>query len=567
LAILRAAYGDEADSLNKASAEATESDLQKASEDVEAPVTESQDQAADSADTEDTALESVPENAITEEAAPVAVESRDLNQIKAAESEVESADDSATDSASESSGAAIEEDADSAESEAEDVSENIPEGLSQDAAPVTEDLNGLSNISRLLVCSGENFPDALAASATGLPILVVNSHALSNDQVSFLQTHTVSQVFVIGGTAVVTDNLVEQIRPYVTGSIERISGNTRYETSTAVARYFFGNNVARLAIAAGNNFPDALSAAQITSYLNMPLVLANHRSVTAGHAYIGSNLQEMYIFGGTAALSDWNIRQLLGQVPTGNAIEILGDNRSGGQTLKNLLQNALIPAGRTLYVYGGGWNDDASQIGYQKSWANFFNTYAYNNYNRKNFEYTSWNGVDCSGYIGWVVYNTKYTRSNQASILYGNGTSHTAVKLAKRVADLGYASYMGQRVNSFSQLRPGDMVSMSGHIWMCMGTCSDGSALIIHSSPMGQTYGGGVQLCGSPSSSGNTNSQSYQLAQKYNQYYFEYWPYPTLNVGSNYLSSSVGYCRWNNDPDGIRNMSAEQVMATILGPL
>lgn len=39
---------------------------------------------------------------------------------------------------------------------------------------------------------------------------------------------------------------------------------------------------------------------------------------------------------------------------------------NGQKTLKTYLQNALVPCGRTLYIWGGGWdNSDASVIGYQ----------------------------------------------------------------------------------------------------------------------------------------------------------------------------------------------------------
>ena len=30
---------------------------------------------------------------------------------------------------------------------------------------------------------------------------------------------------------------------------------------------------------------------------------------------------------------------------------------------------------------------------------------------------------------------------------------------------------------------PGDIVSMNGHVWMCLGKCSDGGILLVHTSP------------------------------------------------------------------------------------
>ena len=55
---------------------------------------------------------------------------------------------------------------------------------------------------------------------------------------------------------------------------------------------------------------------------------------------------------------------------------------NGKKTLTSYLHNAFVPAGRTLYIWGGGWGgetnatNDSSKIGYQKTWQTFFNNYA-----------------------------------------------------------------------------------------------------------------------------------------------------------------------------------------------
>lgn len=46
-------------------------------------------------------------------------------------------------------------------------------------------------------------------------------------------------------------------------------------------------------------------------------------------------------------------------------------------TLENLLKTALLPIGNTMYIYGGGWNEEdtgagieAMTIGVSHKWAN-----------------------------------------------------------------------------------------------------------------------------------------------------------------------------------------------------
>ena len=250
------------------------------------------------------------------------------------------------------------------------------------------------------------------------------------------------------------------------------------------------------------------------------------------------------------------------------ASDILADVKPGGGTLLNMLQNALIPCGRVLYVWGGGWgNTDANKIGYLPSWGSFFNTHATPTYNRNDYRYAYGSGLDCSGYVSWVVYNANYKKNDQANILYGNGTSYNSTKLAQRVSSLGFGTYNPGAIGSYTYLRPGDIVSMSGHVWIYLGSCPDGSGVILHSSPMGDTYGGGVQLAGTKNKAGSSDSDGYRLAKAYMEKYFSYWPYAAHTAGDDYRTSAVGYCRWRNDPDGLKKMSAAEVLETILGKL
>lgn len=51
----------------------------------------------------------------------------------------------------------------------------------------------------------------------------------------------------------------------------------------------------------------------------------------------------------------------------------------------------------------------------------------------------------------------------------------------------------------------GDIVSISGHVWICLGQCEDGSVVLIHSTP-----NAGVQISGTQTRSGNADSEAVQ---------------------------------------------------------
>ncbi len=91
-------------------------------------------------------------------------------------------------------------------------------------------------------------------------------------------------------------------------------------------------------------------------------------------------------------------------------------------TTTDFLRNALKPVGQTLYIYGGGWNEaqtgsgtEAFTLGLSKEWKSFYNSQD-RSYNYENHMYEIHKGLDCSGYVGWTIYNTLETKSNN-----GNG--------------------------------------------------------------------------------------------------------------------------------------------------
>ena len=96
-----------------------------------------------------------------------------------------------------------------------------------------------------------------------------------------------------------------------------------------------------------------------------------------------------------------------------------------------------------------------------------------------------------------------------------------------------------------------------------IGACEDGSVVLVHASPAG------VQLSGTTTPKGKKKSEAYQLAKKYMKKFYKSWynRYPNVSKSSAYLSH-YAQMRWKtagknivlSDPDGYRNMSAEEVL-------
>lgn len=272
----------------------------------------------------------------------------------------------------------------------------------------------------------------------------------------------------------------------------------------------------------------------------------------------------------------------------------------GVRTLKNYLQTAMNPVGTALYVYGGSWDwqdvnssNQALTIGLPQSWIDFFQqqdaNYTYKNdrdHAHSYYPHNSWNqyyyaGVDCSAYIGWVVYNVMHTESTTND--KSDGYVMSAVKMAKTFADKGW----GEFTRDIKSFKPGDIFSMSGHVWTVLGVCNDGSIVFLHSTPSyskaGQG-GGGVQLSAlNPNSDNDKNCEAYKLVTKYMTKYYPEWStrydavlrsydsYATPASGSTFKVTWSGNFSWNldgtglTDPDGYANMSAAEILADLFG--
>ena len=248
----------------------------------------------------------------------------------------------------------------------------------------------------------------------------------------------------------------------------------------------------------------------------------------------------------------------------------------GVRTLKNLLQTAMMPVGTTLYVYGGGWNwqdtaasRQARSIGVPQQWVEFFRQqdagYSYKAADAAHsyYPFGGWNeyyyaGADCSGYVGWTLYNTFETTNGAEGYVW------YACDVSQKLAELGLGTQAAAQT-----VQPGDIMSMEGHVWIALGSCSDGSIVIAHSTPEG-----GAQLSAVGASAA---CEAYRLAQDYMTRYFPDWAarYPVvLRSPGSYLSAvgGSGLFRWNtqspsglSDPDGLQQLQADAVLRALFG--
>jgi putative cell wall-binding protein len=163
----------------------------------------------------------------------------------------------------------------------------------------------------ILVCTAKEFADSLSASAVGKPILLVYKK-ITQEQTAYLQTLSGNSFVVVGGTNAVPDSLAQAIGQY--GSVERLAGKDRLETSTMVADRYFRSASAAVA-AYGWNFPDGLCGGSLAYSMKAPLILTHSKTklytFTADYT-TKAGLKAGYVLGGEGLVSDEATRAIFG---------------------------------------------------------------------------------------------------------------------------------------------------------------------------------------------------------------------------------------------------------------
>lgn len=212
-------------------------------------------------------------------------------------------------------------------------------------------------------------------------------------------------------------------------------------------------------------------------------------------------------------------------------------------TLTDFLRKSLEPKDQVLYVWGGGWNEEdtaggieANTIGMAPAWKTFYEANQ-EGYNASDHDYQVYDGLDCSGYLGWVLYNTLNEKRDYVV---------TSDESDEFLAGLG----LGVRKDAadVTEILPGDIMTTEGHVYIALGQFEDGSVLLMHSSPPG------VRMSG-------TDGIAYETALLYQ------------NNGWNPLADQE-YLHYDQfrfseeampDPDHLREMTTDQVVDFLYG--
>jgi putative cell wall-binding protein len=196
------------------------------------------------------------------------------------------------------------------------------------------------SVTTAIIASGENWPDALGASAlagaVAGPVLLTPAGTLPDIVAAEVARLGAAEVIVIGGEQAVSEAVVDAL--HALGSIEttRLGGADRYATATMVAREAHARAKASGAdadatvfVATGTNFPDALAASPIAYAHVRPILLTNPAGLSAETSATLTDIgvTAAVILGGEGAVPSQLATGLAGLLGAENVSRVSGEDR------------------------------------------------------------------------------------------------------------------------------------------------------------------------------------------------------------------------------------------------
>lgn len=146
------------------------------------------------------------------------------------------------------------------------------------AAEITQDSSP-----QMYLATGQDFPDALVLSALAsresAPLVLAQAGHLPAATADFLASADYDDLYAAGGTAVLSDSVVDGAAAVQGATAHRFAGLDRYETASLVLQEFPAEG--DVMVATGETFPDALTAVPVAGRTGAGIALSQTDHVPA----------------------------------------------------------------------------------------------------------------------------------------------------------------------------------------------------------------------------------------------------------------------------------------------
>jgi putative cell wall-binding protein len=179
---------------------------------------------------------------------------------------------------------------------------------------------GIMSPSGIIIVTGENYPDAIAASGLagklGYAVLATSKDTLGQANLNLLEKwkmlyeagHEIDNVLIVGSESVINTNVEDELaKTLPQATIERIAGKDRYETAKLV--YDYGEKTGEWSdyaafVVTGESFPDGCSITSTAARYKAPVFLVGKDGVLDKTALEqASRCKQIFIIGSNTVVS------------------------------------------------------------------------------------------------------------------------------------------------------------------------------------------------------------------------------------------------------------------------
>ena len=200
-------------------------------------------------------------------------------------------------------------------------------GPNREETAVEVSKEGWNTSNTVILVSRDAIVDGIAAtplsSVKDAPVLLTGKSSISEATKNELKRLNPSNVIMIGGSGVIDNTIPSQLKKVLpSANINRLGGETRYETCLAVANEIAKTQtINKVYVVGGYGEADALSIAAKAGMDKQPIILTPKDSVSSNiTTWIDNkNISDAYFIGGEAVISD-NVINQINKVTTNNVV-------------------------------------------------------------------------------------------------------------------------------------------------------------------------------------------------------------------------------------------------------
>jgi len=186
---------------------------------------------------------------------------------------------------------------------------------------------GENPVDTAFIVNGFALADSMVAGAASVeeeyPILLVEDDSVPGDTAEAIANLGIDNIYIVGGDTVVSDQVKNELAGMVTGFVERLAGDDRYETSVEFAKELFAEPAEISVVNGREGLSDAVGACVFSN----PVIYVGKEKIPSGvKDYLLDSLTEenvIRVFGGGAVVAG-NVKNQLEKIISGEYTAVTG---------------------------------------------------------------------------------------------------------------------------------------------------------------------------------------------------------------------------------------------------